>query len=43
MTKIGDILGDSADKLAQDNIKTGDVHMLVLGKSKIELPQKFFV
>lgn len=33
MTKIGDLLGDFADKFAQDNINIGDVHMLILDKS----------
>lgn len=33
MTKIGDLLGNVADKLTQDNLKRGDVHMLVLDKS----------
>ena len=33
MTKIGDLLGDFTNKIAQNNIKIGDVHMLVLDKS----------
>ncbi|MDE6688963.1 MAG: hypothetical protein K2J86_03635 [Prevotella sp.] len=50
MTKIGDLLGDVADKIAQDNIKIGDVHMLVLDKSNgitskdgEETRDKFFI
>lgn len=30
MTKIGDLFGNVADKLTQDTLKIGDVHMLVL-------------
>lgn len=50
MTKIGDLLGNVADKLTQDNLKIGDVHMLVLDKSNGITPKdgnktrnKFFV
>lgn len=50
MTKIGDLIGDFADKFAQDNIKKGDVHMLVLDKNNGITPKdgketrnKFFV
>lgn len=50
MTKIGELLGNAADKLAQDSLKVGDVHMLVLDKSNGITPKggdktrdKFFV
>lgn len=50
MTKIGDLLMDFADEFAQDNIKIGDVHMLVLDKSNGITPKdgketrnKFFI
>lgn len=50
MTKIGELLGDFADKFAQENLKAGDVHMLVLDKSNGITPKggeetrhKFFV
>lgn len=50
MTKIGDLLGNAADKLTQDNLKIGDVHMLVLDKSNGITPKdgeesrnKFFI
>lgn len=28
MTNLGDLLGNMADKLAQDNLNVGDVHLL---------------
>lgn len=50
MTKIGDLFGNVADKLTQDTLKIGDVHMLVLDKSNGITPKdgdntrnKFFV
>lgn len=50
MTNIGDMLGDFANKIARDNLKVGDVHMLVLDKSNGITPKdgkdsrnKFFV
>ncbi len=50
MTKIGDLLGDLADKLIQNSLKIGDVHMLVLDESNGITPKaddktrnKFFV
>lgn len=50
MTKIGDLLGNIADKLTQDKLKIGDVHMLILDKSNGITPKdgdktrnKFFV
>lgn len=50
MTKIGDLLGDFADKIAQDNVKIGDVHLLILDKNNGITPKdgkknrnKFFV
>lgn len=50
MTNIGDMLGDFANKIARDNLKAGDVHMLVLDKSNGITPKdgkdsrnKFFV
>lgn len=50
MTNIGDLLGDVADKLAQDSINIGDVHLLVLDKSNGITPKdgketrdKFFI
>ncbi len=30
MTELGDLLGNIADKLAQDNLNIGDVHLLNL-------------
>ena len=30
MTNLGDLLGNMADKLAQDNLNVGDVHLLNL-------------
>lgn len=29
MTNLGDLLGNMADKLAQDNLNVGDVHFFV--------------
>ncbi len=50
MTNIGDLIGECADKFAQDNIKTGDFHLLVLDRSNGITPKdgeetrnKFFV
>lgn len=50
MTKIGDLLWNVADKLIQDNLKVGDVHMLVLDKRNGITPKegdktrnKFFI
>lgn len=50
MTSIGDLLGDQADKLAQDNINVGDIHYLKLDKTNGITPKngdksrdKFFI
>lgn len=50
MTNIGDLIGNLADKVVQDNIRIGDVHMLVLDNSNgitpkdgAETRNKFFV
>ncbi|MDE7117443.1 MAG: hypothetical protein K2O61_02230 [Bacteroidaceae bacterium] len=50
MTKIGELLGNRADKLVQNNINIGDVHLLVLDRSNGITPKngeetrnKFFV
>ena len=50
MTKIGDILGGLADKIARDTIKIGDVHLLALDRTNGITPKgddktrnKFFV
>lgn len=50
MTNIGELLGNKADKLAQDNIKVGDVHMLPLNENNGITPKggaptrnKFFI
>lgn len=33
MTNFGDLLGDSADKLTQNSINIGDVHLLNLDQN----------
>lgn len=50
MTRIGDLLGEQADRLVQYNINVGDVHLLVLDKGNGITPKdgkdtrnKFFV
>lgn len=50
MTNIGDLLGDKADKLSQDIINIGDVHLLNLGQHNGITPKngdatrhKFFI
>lgn len=50
MTKIGDLLGEQADRLARDTINIGDVHLLILDESNGITPKdgeatrnKFFV
>lgn len=50
MTNIGDLLGNYADKLVQDSINVGDVHMVVLDENDGITPKngettrnKFFV
>lgn len=40
MTSIGDLLGNQADKLAQDNINVGDIHFLNLDKRNGITPKK---
>ena len=50
MTNIGDLLGNSADKIFQDSVKIGDVHLLSLDASNGITPKngdtarnKFFI
>jgi hypothetical protein len=50
MTILGDILGDVGDKLAQDNIKVGNVYLISLDQQSVITPKngdltrdKFFV
>ena len=50
MTNFGDLLGDMADKLTQDSINIGDVHLLNLDQSNGITPKngdatrnKFFI
>lgn len=40
MTNIGDLLGNQADKIAQDNINVGDIHFLNLDKRNGITPKK---
>lgn len=50
MTNLGDLLGNMADKLAQDNLNVGDVHLLNLDQKNGITPKagdaarnKFFI
>ena len=50
MTRIGDFAGDFADRFLRNNIKIGDVHMLILDRSNGITPKdgketrsKFFI
>lgn len=50
MTELGDLLGNIADKLAQDNLNIGDVHLLNLDQNNGITPKagdntrnKFFI
>ena len=43
MTNLGDLLGNMADKLAQDNLNVGDVHLLNLAKAGDATRNKFFI
>ena len=50
MTNIGDLLGEQADRIAQDNIKIGDVHFINLDEGNGITPKngdtfrdKFFI
>ena len=40
MTNLGDLLGNMADKLAQDNLNVGDVHLLNLDQKTVLLPRQ---
>ena len=40
MTNLGDLLGNMADKLAQDNLNVGDVHLLNLDQKNGITPKQ---